>query len=112
MQHKAGLATAAVFDLRQQCAGFLFGLDLADMLIATGRAGTVVLVGAEVHAGYLPWGDAWDIVLGRSDRPPTGGRASPGHRAPGLECALRRRRRRRGPAGRVGRACAHLLAGA
>ena len=72
VQHKAGLAAAAVFDLRQQCAGFLFGLDLADMLIATGRAGTVVLVGAEVHAGYLPWGDAWDIVLGRSDRAPTG----------------------------------------
>ena len=71
VQHKAGLGRAAVFDLRQQCAGFLFGLDLADMLIATGRAATVVLVGAEVHAGYLPWGDAWDIVLGRADRAPT-----------------------------------------
>ena len=71
VQHKAGLDGAAVFDLRQQCAGFLFGLDLADMLIATGRAGTVVVAGAEVHAGYLPWGEAWDIVLGRSDRAPT-----------------------------------------
>ena len=71
VQHKAGLAGAAVFDLRQQCAGFLFGLDLVDMLIATGRAGTVVLVGAEVHAGYLPWGDGWDILLGRADRAPT-----------------------------------------
>ncbi len=71
VQHKAGLGTAAVFDLRQQCAGFLFGLDLADMLISTGRAATVVVVGAEVHAGYLPWGDAWEIVLGRSDRAPT-----------------------------------------
>ncbi|MYB28941.1 MAG: 3-oxoacyl-ACP synthase, partial [Acidimicrobiaceae bacterium] len=71
VQHKAGLDRAAVFDLRQQCAGFLFGLDLADMLIATGRAGTVVVAGAEVHAGYLPWGDAWDIVLGRTDRTPT-----------------------------------------
>ena len=71
VQHKAGLRRAAVFDLRQQCAGFLFGLDLADMLIATGRAATVLVVGAEVHAGYLPWGDAWDIVLGRSDRAPT-----------------------------------------
>lgn len=71
VQHKAGIDGAAVFDLRQQCAGFLFGLDLADMLIATGRAGTVVLVGAEVHSGYLPWGDAWDIVLGRADRAPT-----------------------------------------
>ena len=71
VQHKAGLDATAVFDLRQQCAGFLFGLDLADMLIATDRAGTVLVVGAEVHAGYLPWGDAWDIVLGRVDRAPT-----------------------------------------
>ena len=71
VQHKANLERAAVFDLRQQCAGFLFGLDLADMLIATDRAGTVVVTGAEVHAGYLPWGDAWDIVLGRIDRAPT-----------------------------------------
>ena len=71
VQHKAGLDAAAVFDLRQQCAGFLFGLDLADMLIATGRTRTVLVVGAEVHAGYLPWGDAWDIVLGRADRVPT-----------------------------------------
>ncbi|MYA73717.1 MAG: 3-oxoacyl-ACP synthase [Acidimicrobiaceae bacterium] len=71
VQHKSGLHGAAVFDLRQQCSGFLFGLDLADMLITTERARTVVVVGAEVHAGYLPWGDAWDIVLGRADRSPT-----------------------------------------
>lgn len=68
LQHSAGLCNAAVFDVRQQCAGFLFALDLADMLTTTGRAATVLAVGAEVHAGYLPWGDAWDVVLGRSDR--------------------------------------------
>ena len=73
VQHKAGLGDAATFDLRQQCAGFLFGLDLADMLISTGRAGTVVVVGVEVHAGYLPWGDAWQIVLGQTGRAPTAG---------------------------------------
>ena len=71
VQHKAGLGDAATFDLRQQCAGFLFGLDLADMMISTGRAGTVVVVGAEVHAGYLPWGDAWEILLDGADRAPT-----------------------------------------
>ncbi len=71
VQHKAGITGVATFDLRQQCAGFLFGLDLADMLISTDRADTVLVVGAEVHAGYLPWGDAWDIVLGRTDRPVT-----------------------------------------
>lgn len=69
VQHKAGLGHIGVYDLRAQCAGFLYGMDLADMLLATGRAETVVVVGAEVHAGYLPWGDSWDVVLGRSDGP-------------------------------------------
>ncbi len=71
VQHKVGLSNVPSFDLRQQCSGFLYGLDLADSLIAADRADTVVVVGAEVHAGYLPWGDAWDIVLGRSDRAPS-----------------------------------------
>lgn len=71
VQKKAGLGRIGVYDLRAQCAGFLYGIDLADMLIATGRAETVVVVGAEVHAGYLPWGDSWDVALGRSSGPPT-----------------------------------------
>ena len=54
VQHKTGIESVATFDLRQQCAGFLFGLDLTDMLIATDRADTVLVVGTEVHAGYLP----------------------------------------------------------
>ncbi len=69
VQRKAGLGHVAVFDLRQQCAGFLYGLDLADMLVATGRAGTVVVVGAETHAGYLPWGDSWRVLWGESEGP-------------------------------------------
>ena len=71
VQDKLGLGPIPAFDLRQQCSGFLYGLDLADALISSDRADTVVVVGAEVHAGYQPWGDAWDIVLGRSDRSPT-----------------------------------------
>lgn len=71
VQTKIGAGNVAAFDLRQQCSGFLYGLDLADALISTDRADTVLVVGAEVHAGYLPWGDAWEIVLGRSDRRPT-----------------------------------------
>jgi len=40
---------------------------LADALIASDRADTVVVVGAEVHAGFLPWSeDAWRVVLGGS----------------------------------------------
>lgn len=64
VQHGLGLRQIPVFDLRQQCSGFLYGLDLADALISTGRAETVLLAGAEVHAGYLPFSDAWDVVHG------------------------------------------------
>jgi 3-oxoacyl-[acyl-carrier-protein] synthase-3 len=71
VQRDTGMGTVPAFDLRQQCSGFLYGMDLADGLIGSGRAETVVVVGAEVHAGYLPWGDSWDLVLGRSDRPVT-----------------------------------------
>ena len=65
VQAGAGLPNVAAYDIRQQCSGFLYGLDLADALITAGRADTVVVVGAEAHAGFLPWSDeTWDVVLG------------------------------------------------
>ncbi|HUO46897.1 MAG TPA: ketoacyl-ACP synthase III [Acidimicrobiia bacterium] len=66
VQHQLGLPPGAAFDLRQQCSGFLYGLDLADSLIASDRADTVLVVGTEVHAGYLPWGESFDVATGRS----------------------------------------------
>lgn len=71
VQHELGLGPIAGFDLRQQCSGFLYGLDLADAMLSAGRGQRALVVGSEVHAGYLPWGDTWNIVLGRTDRPPT-----------------------------------------
>ena len=71
VQKKMGLGNIPVYDIRQQCSGFLYALELADALIGSGKAETVAVIGAEVHAGYLPWGDTWDIVLGASDREPT-----------------------------------------
>jgi 3-oxoacyl-[acyl-carrier-protein] synthase-3 len=56
VQRGLGLGAIPAFDLRQQCSGFVYGLDLADGLIASDRANTVLVVGAEVHAGFLPWG--------------------------------------------------------
>lgn len=69
VQAGCGMGKVAAYDIRQQCSGFLYGLDLADALITSDRADTVVVVGAEVHAGFLPWSDAsWEAVLGdRSD---------------------------------------------
>ena len=64
VQTGSGLGTIASYDIRQQCSGFLYALDLADSLISSQRADTVVIVGSEVHAGFLPWSDAtWRAVL-------------------------------------------------
>jgi 3-oxoacyl-[acyl-carrier-protein] synthase III len=64
VQAGVGLGQVAAYDLRQQCSGFLYGLDLADALIASGRAATVVVVGAEVHAGFQPWSEeSWKVLL-------------------------------------------------
>ncbi len=71
VQHGLGLGTIGAFDIRQQCSGFLYALDAADAAIATGRASTVLVVGAEAHAGYLPFGDSWRILRGEIDGPPS-----------------------------------------
>lgn len=70
VQSGLGLAHVAAYDLRQQCSGFLYGLDLADALIRSGKADTVAVVGSEVHAGFQPWSDeSWRVLLGQSDGP-------------------------------------------
>ncbi|MGA7098529.1 MAG: 3-oxoacyl-[acyl-carrier-protein] synthase III C-terminal domain-containing protein [Acidimicrobiia bacterium] len=70
VQNGLGLAHVSSYDLRQQCSGFLYALDLADAMISSGRAVTALIVGSEVHAGFLPWSQAsWDSALGRRDDP-------------------------------------------
>lgn len=71
VQEGAGLGPVAGYDLRQQCSGFLYGLDLADAQLRAGRARTAVVVGAEAHAGYLPFGDSWAILRGDREGPPS-----------------------------------------
>lgn len=70
IQHQLGIGTVAAYDLRQQCSGFLYALDMADAALTTGRARTALVVGAEAHAGYLPFGASWDILRGVHDRDP------------------------------------------
>ncbi len=72
LQSKLGLRTVPCFDIRQQCTGFLYGLQLADAQIRAGMAKTVLLVGAEVHIGFMPWtAQNYAYALGESDVPPT-----------------------------------------
>lgn len=70
LQSKLGLRQIPALDIRQQCTGFLHGLQVADALVRSGAAKTLLLVGAEVHTGFMPW-RSWDYLLGRSEDGPS-----------------------------------------
>ena len=69
-QTRLGLKQIPCFDIRQQCAAFLYGLQLADAHIRSGMAKTVLLVAAEVHTGFMPFSaKTWDVIYGRDPGP-------------------------------------------
>lgn len=59
LQDKLGVAgegkgqSCACFDIRQQCSGFIYGMQMADAFIRTGQYKRVLLVGAETHSHSL-----------------------------------------------------------
>ena len=68
LQAAMGFGEIPTYDIRQQCSGFLYGLDLADTLIQSGKYKRLLLVGADVHTPLMPWKRGWDITLGLEDR--------------------------------------------
>lgn len=64
---KLGIPRVPALDIRQQCAAMPYGMQVANGLVETGAASTVLLIGADAHAGFMPWDD-WDVLLGESDR--------------------------------------------
>jgi 3-oxoacyl-[acyl-carrier-protein] synthase III len=67
LAHKLGLRGVPALDIRQQCAAMLFGIQLVDALVKSGAAKTILFVGAEAHAGFMPWED-WDALDPASGR--------------------------------------------
>jgi 3-oxoacyl-[acyl-carrier-protein] synthase-3 len=66
---KLGIPGVPALDIRQQCAAMPFGMQVADGLVASGAAKTILLIGAEAHAGFMPWD--WETLLGEGDAKPT-----------------------------------------
>lgn len=60
--------TTPTFDIRQQCSGFLYGLELADTLIQSRKYRRLLLIGADAHTPLLPWMKGWDTTIGLEDR--------------------------------------------
>jgi 3-oxoacyl-[acyl-carrier-protein] synthase-3 len=69
LQHKLGLPTVPCLDIRLQCSGFLYGLQIVDALIRSGQYQNVLVVGAEIHSGFMPW-SSWDVLFGSDDEVP------------------------------------------
>ena len=70
LQRKLGLEQVPCLDIRQQCAGFVYAMQLADALIRSGQYTRVLVVGAEVHAALVPWSDqSWSVALGHQEGP-------------------------------------------
>lgn len=57
LQKKLGIdrGNCPCFDIRQQCSGFVYGLQMADAFIRTGMYKRILLVGAEVHSHSLDY---------------------------------------------------------
>ncbi|MCA1829782.1 MAG: 3-oxoacyl-ACP synthase III family protein [Myxococcales bacterium] len=70
LQDKLGLGPIPALDIRQQCTGFIYGLQVSDALLRSGQARTLLLVGAEVHSGFMPW-TQWDHLFGGEGPAPT-----------------------------------------
>ncbi len=62
-QHKLGIKRGAAFDINAVCSGFLYGLSVADSFIASGKAKTILLIGAETYSRILDWDDRTTCIL-------------------------------------------------
>lgn len=70
IQEKLGLRPLPALDLRQQCAGFAYGLQVVDALIRSGTARTVLLVGCDVHTALMPFSKrTWEVLYDEATEP-------------------------------------------
>jgi 3-oxoacyl-[acyl-carrier-protein] synthase-3 len=57
LQYELGSRTTPALDIRAQCAGFVFGLGIADQFVRAGVYQRVLVVGAEVHSSGLDYSE-------------------------------------------------------
>lgn len=63
LQGYLGLNNIPSFDLQAVCAGFVYGLQVANSLILSGKYNTILLIGAEKMTSLLDWNDRATCVL-------------------------------------------------
>jgi 3-oxoacyl-[acyl-carrier-protein] synthase III len=64
IQHKLGVpTTAACFDLNAACSGFIYALDTASAMVASGRYKRALVIGVEKLSSIVDWQDRTTCVL-------------------------------------------------
>lgn len=80
LQDKLGIGGCPAFDLNASaCAGFMYGISIADQYIRTGSIKNALVIGSEVMSRVIDWEDrttcvlfgdgAGAVVLGAGDKP-------------------------------------------
>ncbi|MBF0175247.1 MAG: ketoacyl-ACP synthase III [Magnetococcales bacterium] len=65
VQHKLGITNRHIpaFDMQAVCAGFIYGLSVAEKYILSGSCQRVLLIGAEVFSRLVDWRDRSTCIL-------------------------------------------------
>ena len=63
VQKKLGAGNCPAFDLSAACAGFVFGLSIADQFIRSGALRHVLVIGVEMLSKVVDWTDRTTCVL-------------------------------------------------
>jgi 3-oxoacyl-[acyl-carrier-protein] synthase III len=63
VQQKLGAGVCPAFDLSAACAGFVFGMSIADTFIASGQMKHVLVIGVELLSRVVDWTDRTTCIL-------------------------------------------------
>src|SRR3954470_7375633 len=62
VQQKLGADEIPAFDISAACAGFVYGMTIADQFIANGKASCVLIIGVELLSRLMNWQDRTTCV--------------------------------------------------
>jgi 3-oxoacyl-[acyl-carrier-protein] synthase-3 len=63
MQAELGCKNAFAFDISAACAGFVYALTVANNMIMSGQAKTILVAGSEITSKTLDWSDRGTCIL-------------------------------------------------
>ncbi len=63
VQHRLGITKGAAFDINAACSGFVYAMNIANGLIASGQVKRALVIGAETYSRILNWEDRGTCIL-------------------------------------------------